>query len=243
MLFAGVLHAQAPGAATPPSDASVPSSIPAPTPAPANPHPALAPIADVAGLPRVLLMGDSISMGYTLPVRARLQGRANVHHPIENCGDTGRGLRRMEVWLGAGKWDVIYFNFGLHDMKYLDAAGKYVPPEQGAQLHPLPVYEANLRELVTRLRLTGATLVFATTTPVPDGTLGRVKDNELAYNEVAVRVMKELGVRVDDLHALAVARQKEIQLPQNVHFTDPGYAALGEKVVATLSTVLPPARP
>lgn len=236
MLFAGVLHAQAPSAAT----ASTSTTTPAP--APANPHPALVQIADVAGLPRVLLMGDSISMGYTMTVRAALQGRANVHHPIENCGDTARGLRRMDVWLGAGKWDVIYFNFGLHDMKYLDAQGKYVPPDQGTQLNPPPVYEANLRELVARLRRTGATLVFATTTPVPDGTLGRVEHNEIAYNEVATRVMKELGVRVDDLHAFVVARQKEIQLPQNVHFTDAGYAALGEHVAATLGPILPPAR-
>ncbi|MFM9952598.1 MAG: hypothetical protein ACKVVO_00935 [Opitutaceae bacterium] len=62
--------------------------------------PALAPVQDFAGLPRVLLIGDSIAMGYTLPVRAGLSGRANVHRPPENCGETGRGLRRLEAWLG-----------------------------------------------------------------------------------------------------------------------------------------------
>jgi acyl-CoA thioesterase-1 len=212
-------------------------------PAPSPPHPALVQVADVDGLPRVLLLGDSIAMGYTLPVRARLHGRANVHHPAENCGDTGRGLRRLDDWLGTGRWDVIYFNFGLHDMKYLDAAGKYVPADQGTQLIPLANYEANLRELVARLRSTGATLVFATTSPVPDGTLGRVPHDELAYNAVARRVMRELNVRVDDLHALAVARQKEIQLPHNVHFTEAGYAALAEKVAATLGELLPTQQP
>ncbi len=212
-------------------------------PSPGTPHPALAPIADVSGLPRVLLMGDSISMGYTLPVRAHLQGRANVHHPAENCGDTGRGLRRLEAWLGAGPWDVIYFNFGLHDLKYLDAQGKYVPPEQGTQVTRLPQYEANLRELIARLRRTGAKLIYATTTPVPGGTLGRVEHDERAYNEVARRVMRETDVPVDDLHALAAARQTEIQLPNNVHFTDAGYAALAETVAATLGELLPTQRP
>ena len=91
-------------------------------------------ITDQPGLPRVLLIGDSISMGYTLSVRAHLQGRANVHHPPENCGDTGRGLRQVDPWLGSGRWDVIHFSFGLHDLKYLNAQGKYVPPEQGRQV-------------------------------------------------------------------------------------------------------------
>lgn len=52
-------------------------------------------------------------MGYTVPVRERLNHRANVHHPAENGGDTARGLVRLTAWLGAGHWDVIHFNFGL----------------------------------------------------------------------------------------------------------------------------------
>lgn len=225
------------------SATGLPAEEPKPNLPPGTPHPALAPVADTPGLPRVLLMGDSISMGYTLPVRARLQGRANIHHPPENCGDTGRGLRRLEAWLGTGRWDVIYFNFGLHDLKYLDAQGKYVPPELGKQVTPLPQYEANLRELVARLRRTGAKLIYATTTPVPGGTLGRVAHGELAYNNVARRVMQETGVFVDDLHALATARQGEIQLPSNVHFTPQGYDQLAASVSANVTAALSGPRP
>ena len=39
------------------------------------------PIQDNPALPRVLLIGDSISIGYTLPVRELLDGRANLHRP------------------------------------------------------------------------------------------------------------------------------------------------------------------
>src|SRR5512133_119554 len=85
-----------------------------------EPSPVLAAVTDVPGLPRVLLIGDSISMGYTLPVRTLLAGKANVHRPPENCGDTARGVKSLDKWLGDGKWDVIHFNFGLHDLKYLD---------------------------------------------------------------------------------------------------------------------------
>jgi len=216
--------------------------LPAAEPGAGTPQPSFVPVADVPGLPRVLLVGDSISMGYTLKVRALLHGRANVHRPAANCGDTGRGLAQLDAWLGDGRWDVIHFNFGLHDLKYLDEAGKYVPPEQGKQVTPLGQYEANLRALVARLRRTGARLVYATTTPVPDGTLGRVAGDERRYNESARRVMQELDIPVDDLCALVTA-QPELQLPQNVHFTPAGYDALAAAVTTSLERQLPAPAP
>lgn len=214
----------------------------APTKPPVAINPAFVPVEDVAGLPRVLLIGDSIAMGYLLPVRASLRGRANVHRPPENCGDTGRGLQRLDAWLGTGRWDVIHFNFGLHDLKYLDAQGNYVAPAQGNVVSPLPHYEAHLRELVARLKRTGATLIYATTTPVPGGTLARIEHDEIAYNAVARSVMTEAGVAIDDLHALAIAHPIGLQRPKDVHFTEDGYCRLGEAVTASIAAVLPPAR-
>jgi lysophospholipase L1-like esterase len=211
-----------------------------PAATPRAPDPSYAAVADVSGLPRVLLIGDSISMGYTLPVRARFEGRANVHRPAENCSESANGLKRLNAWLGDGKWDVIHFNFGLHDMKYLDAAGKYVTPDKGKQVALLPEYEKNLRELVARLQKSGAKLVFATTTPVPSESSGRVEHDELRYNEAAVRVMKELGVAVDDLHAVVAPQQDKVQLPHNVHFNASGYAQLADAVVASITPLLPP---
>jgi len=223
--------------------------------------PSLVDVPDAPGLPRVLLIGDSISMGYTLDVRAKLKGVANVHHPAENCGPTERGLVRLDKWLGTNHWDVIHFNFGLHDLKYLNEKGQYVPPEQGKQLAPPEVYRKNLRELALRLQKSGAALVFATTTPVPPGTLGRVAGDERPYNEVAVSVMRELGIPVDDLGGYVEAQQSklpprpaselpprgkraalrpgEIQLPFNVHFTPEGYDHLANLVVASIEQALP----
>jgi hypothetical protein len=51
-------------------------------------------------LPRVLLLGDSISMGYDKPARERLAGKASVHRPSENCQSTQRALKRIDAWLG-----------------------------------------------------------------------------------------------------------------------------------------------
>jgi lysophospholipase L1-like esterase len=222
--------------------AQTPAAKKAPAKKSAAPDPSFAPITEVAGLPRVLLIGDSISMGYTLDVRARLQGRANVIRPGENCGDSARGLRSLDQWLGAGKWEVIHFNFGLHDLKYLDAAGKYVTPDKGKQVASPADHERNLRAIVARLKQTGAKLIFATTTPVPDQSSGRVQHDELRYNAAAMRVMQELGVTVDDLHAFVQPRQDQIQLPHNVHFTPDGYRQLGEVVTASIAAHLPAAK-
>jgi acyl-CoA thioesterase-1 len=195
-------------------------------------------IQEVAGLPRVLLIGDSISMGYTVPVREMLQGKANVLRVLENGGETARGLKHLDEWLGDKKWDVIHFNFGLHDLKYLDATGKYVPPDQGKQVALLPEYEANLRQIVDRLKKTGAKLIWASTTPVPDGSQGRVKSDELKYNEAALRVMKQYGVAVDDLHAVVTSGPANMQLPHNVHYTREGYHLLAQSVAASIEKAL-----
>jgi acyl-CoA thioesterase-1 len=200
--------------------------------------PALLPVADLVGLPRILIIGDSISIGYTREVRQHFAGRANVHRPPDNCGPTVFGLEQIDSWLGAGRWDVIYFNFGLHDLKFLDSKGTYiVPSPQDRPLASPEEYAANLRQIVDRLRRTGARLIFATTTPVPAGTIGRVEGSELAYNAAATALMRETGVTVDDLHAFAVARP-QLRRPKNVHFTPEGCLALADHVAATIDTVL-----
>ena len=91
-------------------------------------RPEFEPISDNRSLPRVLVIGDSISIGYTLPLREALQGVANVHRPPENCQHTWRGLEAIDDWLGAGNWDLIHFNWGLHDLKYVDKDGRRVSP-------------------------------------------------------------------------------------------------------------------
>lgn len=192
-----------------------------------------APVVDEPSLPRVLLIGDSISIGYTQPVRALLRGVANVHRVPENGGPTSRGLQQLDEWLGPGRWDVIHFNFGLHDIK-LDEAGR--PLTSPAD------YERNLRELVRRLRATGARLVFATTTPVParlsGGSVRRRAADVPPLNAIALRVMTELGVPVNDLYGLIAPRCAEFQKPENVHFTEEGSCALAEPVAAAIRTQL-----
>jgi lysophospholipase L1-like esterase len=207
-----------------------------------GPHPSLVKVDDVAGLPRVLLIGDSISMGYTLDVREMLKGKANVHRIPTNGGPTTNGLKNIKAWLGESKWDVIHFNWGLHDLKYIgdDPAKLEDPKAPGA--HPqvaLADYEKNLAELVKIMQGTGARLIWCDTTPVPAGSQGRVEGDEAKYNEAAARVMKAAGIPTDDLCAHAAAKLKEVQLPANVHYSPAGYHYLAEKVAAVIAENLP----
>lgn len=194
-------------------------------------NPALRPIEDQPGLPRVLLIGDSISIGYTQAVRDELAGVTNLHRIPTNGGPTARGVEQIEAWLGDGKWDVIHFNWGLHDIKYLDAQGKNASAETGSHQVALEDYKKNLDSLVTRLKKTGATLVWATTTPVPEGANFRKPGDEVEYNAAALDIMQRHGVTVNDLYSVVKAGPASMQRPKDVHFTPEGSKALG-KVVA-----------
>ncbi|MBI1372556.1 MAG: SGNH/GDSL hydrolase family protein [Phycisphaera sp.] len=205
-----------------------------------NPY---APITDDPKLPRVMIIGDSISIGYTLDVREDLKGVANVHRPPTNCGPTTRGLEGIDAWLGdpdtpAGKWDVIHFNFGLHDLKYCDDKGTITDIDKGHQQVPVDQYAANLEKLVQRMEKTGAKLIWRNTTPVPEGAKGRVPADVAKYNEAAAAVMKKHHIPTHDLYGYAMPILKEIQLPANVHYNKDGYAKLGAEVARVIKEAL-----
>ena len=185
---------------------------------------------DDPNLPRVLVIGDSISIGYTPPATKLLAGKANIHHNPGNAADTVTGVKNIKTWLGESKWDVIHFNFGLHDIKL------------GTGNHQVPIdaYEKNLREMVKSLKATNAKLIWASTTPVPAGKTNPPRKNEdvIAYNAVAKKIMDENGVTVNDLYAFALPQLEKIQQPVNVHFSGKGSEALAERVAAAIETAL-----
>jgi len=203
------------------------------------PDPALVQVPEDPHLPRVLIIGDSISMGYTWEVRKLLAGKANVQHPNVNCWSTAFGLDHIDQWLGKKHWDVIYFNFGLHDLKYLDDKGNYVTPERGLQVSSIEQYQTNLKKIATKLKTTGAKLIFATTTPVPNGSGGRVQGDEIRYNAAATDVMRAMGIDVDDLRNVVSPSLATLQQPHNVHFTAEGYRLLGVEAASRIEPKLP----
>jgi len=180
-------------------------------------------------LPRVLLIGDSISIGYTLPTRKLLSGRANLHRIPTNGGPTTRGLQQIDQWLGDKKWDVIHFNWGLHDLKHIG----------GQKQVSLADYEKNLTKLVARLKRTGAKLIWCSTTPVPQGGKPHRLDKDVQeYNAVAAKIMKANDIPTNDLYSFALERLDKIQRPRNAHFTPEGSKVLAGEVARQIEKVL-----
>jgi len=196
-----------------------------------KPNPAFAKVVDDRTLPRVLLIGDSISIGYTVDIQKMLSGIANVHRIPVNGGPTTRGLASIDNWLGEDDWDVIHFNWGLHDLKYIDAKGGLANVADGKIQVPIDQYESNLRTLVERLKLTKAKLIWRSTTPVPKGAKGRIVGDAAKYNTIAAEIMKEHNIPIDDQYAFALSRLTQIQRPANVHFTPEGSRALAAQAV------------
>ena len=186
---------------------------------------------DKPNLPNVLLIGDSISIGYTLPTRELMKGKADIFRIPENGGPTTRGLEKIDIWLGDRKWDVIHFNWGLHDLKFM---------ENGRRQVGLDDYEQNLEKLVIRLKQTGARLIWCSTTPLPPGTLKplRKQGDDIAYNIAARRIMEKHDIQINDLHEFAFPRMAEIQQAANVHFTRDGSAVLAKAVAFSIRTEL-----
>jgi hypothetical protein len=202
-------------------------------------------------LPSVLIYGDSISMGYQPYVREGLAGRANVYRLHTNGSHSGAVIRLLEKLQSTmapfesaqrwpSKWDVIHFNVGLHDLKYVKD-GEMVA-KGGTQVHTFAEYDKNLREDFDYLRKTfpDAKIVFATTTPVPEGSQGRKADDAARYNEVAIAVLKDYPeVAVNDLHSFTAPHQsKWWRKPGNVHFNRNGQRAQGEEVTRAILKVL-----
>ncbi|HUI21385.1 MAG TPA: SGNH/GDSL hydrolase family protein [Methylocella sp.] len=195
-------------------------------------------------LPSVLIIGDSVSISYTLPVRQRLEGVANVIRPVANCESTLTILEKLDHWIGQTKWAVIHFNAGLHDLEHVQSEGVapgkqiMVPVEKGPRWVSVDSYRSNLEKIVARLKKTGAKLVFATTTPVPEGAKSRVPEDVARYNEAALAVMREQGVQIDDLNSAVVDSAYRFQKPQDVHFYQEGSDILADRVAASIKASL-----
>lgn len=212
-------------------------------------------------LPRVLILGDSISLGYTPHVIRILEGTACVTRPQTNCGPSQYYLKNdtlKNIWLEDGKWDVIHVNFGIWDNHYMTADGdillqerypkyfEYEDPMEkdrairadGGHIRTEPLqYAENMRKIFAILKATGAKVIFGLSTPLPrwrfDGRWQRIR----AYNAIAEEVCRETGVQVNDLYAVA-DRHLNLQT-DGCHFNEEGYRILAEAVASIIRENLP----
>ncbi|MGC9455595.1 MAG: SGNH/GDSL hydrolase family protein [Phycisphaerae bacterium] len=181
--------------------------------------------------PKVLIVGDSISMGYTPHAAAAAADVLDLVRHDGNGGDSSNVLAHLGEWLetfqDAG---LVHVNCGLHDIKRSRPGGDYQVP--------IEKYRENLRAIADMLTSAGRSVVWATTTPVIDSRhaargadFDRYQQDVTAYNNVAKDVMSQAGAGIDDLHAVVVSEGVESCVgPDGVHMTDAGYRLLGRAV-------------
>lgn len=179
---------------------------------------------------KLLLLGDSIRLGYAPHVRALLPPGDAVFGPEENGRFTLYTLRYLHEWarqLPAAP-DVVHWNNGLWD------ATRYTADR--LPLVPADDYVRNLRRILLELRslFPDAKIIFALTTSVTDrhpSILGGTLDE---MNAAARALMDAEGVPVNDLHALVAANPAYIS-GDAIHMTDEGYRALAGAVVRAVT--------
>jgi hypothetical protein len=199
---------------------------------------------DDPNLPRYLFIGDSISGNYGSGLRAALEGKLNLHHPPTNCGPSGKGRGRVNIWLGDYKtkgrhWDVISFNFGHWD------AG-----------NTKKKYQENLEGVISQLKKTKAKLIWVTTCPVPNGyePAGDLQPASIAPGRTAGVMRKYLNPWAAEVIArhpeISVCDQwqfvkdheqdlyKEWWAGKNVHFRGEPADALGRFLAEHVLTVM-----
>ncbi len=182
------------------------------------------PSANKSDLPRVLLIGNSITQGYYPVVETNLKGKAYVARYTSSSGIIDPVLHNeIKNLITHHKFDLIHFNNGLHGIEYDSAQ-----------------YEKGLKKLVRLLEKhgQGAELIGATSTRVLPGYSGW-KSDELNLkmveirNEIMFRICHENGIEVDDLFEVTVDHP-EMYSGDKIHYNETGYQALGRQVTSLI---------
>ena len=165
---------------------------------------------------KVILIGDSITLSYRGKVKSYLENKAEVSYPAENARWSGFTYNSLRHWMpGLPEHpDVIHWNNGIWDCAHLY--------EDNAPFSSIEVYLHYIRKTYELLKSTGATVIFATSTPPWKNQ--RVHDEDIvAYNKAAVDMLKAEGCIIDDLYSV-VAKDLENYIidGDGVHLTDDG---------------------
>ncbi len=183
---------------------------------------------------KVLLLGDSIRMGYQQFVKEELADEYEVRYPEDNGRFAAYTLWQVNQEL---KWnpdiELVHFNNGYWDMN--------VEAPMTEAIHPVEEYVSFLRRIVTLCRQCGAKVVFATTVPILEagaagdntgvqGTINYSNEWVKTYNAAAVELMAQLDVPVNDLYALCMQDSRRYKCEDMLHLSEEGSRACAKQV-------------
>ena len=188
---------------------------------------------------KIVLIGDSIRMGYDKYVKTALEGVAEVYYPTENCRFAENVLRFVHEWKKNGEWpddvDLVHWNAGLWDV--LELFGDEPLSTKDYYANVIPRIDRRLRVLFPK-----AKIVFATSTHVLEHRCSKnfARHNHFVeeYNEIAKKALKDTDTIINDLYITSKNCPEEFHSDW-VHFRTPeGTALMGGKVIAVITREL-----
>lgn len=188
---------------------------------------------------KVLLLGDSIRMGYDSYVKDILEGEFQVLYDEEDNGRFAAYTlwQANQLFKKYGKFDVVHWNNGYWDMN--------IESPMTEPIHPVEEYIHFLKRIIKLIRENGAKIIFATTTPILDsgrsadntGTGAQINyDNEWVkkYNEAAKSLMAEENIPVNDLYGLCMEDGNLYKCEDMLHLTEEGYKKCAESAASMI---------
>lgn len=185
-----------------------------------------------------LIVGDSISLGYTPHVQtvdpnATHNGPCfeQPYRPVvgqdNNAEWSGHAAKCINAWLATGHYSVVHVGVGMWDLLACEPQG----------VTPLSDYLQNLQTILDAIRASGARPIFATITPVlPDNKYCVDPALVKQYNDALRSMMQSQGVQVDDLYGDMLPYQSQYHLPQDIHFDNAGYEFLASEVLGSFDS-------
>ena len=188
---------------------------------------------------KVVLIGDSIRMGYDKYVKEALEGTCEVFYPASNCSFAQNVLRFVHEWKEKGEWgddvDLVHWNAGLWDMLELF---------EDEPLSTKDFYASIVPRIHKRLRMLfpKAKIVFATSTVVWEEKcrvdFRRHNSTIAEYNEAALKALSETDSLYNDLYTHSLKCPTEFRSDAVHFYTDGGTEYFGKKVVSVICNEL-----
>ncbi|MBQ7368725.1 MAG: SGNH/GDSL hydrolase family protein [Clostridia bacterium] len=184
---------------------------------------------------KILLLGDSIRLGYDGYVKEAFKDVAEVYAPKENCAFSQYMLRWVHEWKRREGYpddiDLVHWNASAWDVLRIMGDDTFTSPE---------TYRDNLRRLEKRLRVLfpEAKQVFATgTSVIEEGyepPYQRYNADIERFNQIAIETLTPFGVGINDLYSLTKSAPSSCRSDMTHFYTIEGIKLVGEKVVKTI---------
>ena len=187
---------------------------------------------------KVLLVGDSIRMGYDKAVKQSLENKAEVIFPEDNCRFASYVLRYIHEYakgIPGEDIDVVHWNAGLWDCLRLFEEEPHTP---------IPGYTYYIERICKRIQkiYPNAKVIFATSTAVLSEKMGRdfkrYNEEIEQYNAAAVEVVRKFGFEVNDLYAVSTGLPEEAHSDAVHYYTPMGTEAFTKQVLSFIVPAL-----